>query len=151
MVCCEMSSKSAVVVVGPFFIASNLWVMFSTPDLGKIVAFYSEEAAEKQQTQQQQQRQGHWNLSSPDLAIEVAIVITKTLISPSGVFRRRSWLSTNWHSDMYQLLSMSEWNLLGRSDSDRKTHLRSRSTGDQTSKNSSFWRISCDGSACDWL
>ena len=58
------------------------------------------------------------------------------MIAGSGVFVEGVWLSTDWHSHVYQVLSMLEWNsFLRRSSSDRKTrNPRSRSNGDQTPK-----------------
>ena len=32
-------------------------------------------------------------------------------------FVKGGWLSTDWHGQVYQSLSLSEWNLFGRSDS----------------------------------
>ena len=95
-------------------------------------------------------------LSAPDRAIEVAIAIatriTETLTARSGVLCRGCWLSTDWGSQVYQRLSMSEWNLLGDPLAIPKPrNLRSRSNGDRTPKNSSFCRSSCDESVCDWL
>ena len=46
-------------------------------------------------------------------------------------------MSTDWHSQVYQLLPMSECKLLRRSENDQQTrNLRLRSNGDQTPKNS---------------
>ena len=62
-----------------FLVASNLWLMFSTPALGKVGAFSL--AAET--TAAAAAGAGSLDLSSPDRALEVAIaiVIAKTLIS----------------------------------------------------------------------
>ena len=61
--------------------------------------------------------QFHLQLIAPDRTIEVpdaiAIVTAKTLIARSGFFCQGGWLSTDWHSQVYQVLSMSEWNRLG--------------------------------------
>ena len=60
---------------------------------------------------------------------------TKTLIARSDVFCRGVLVnfSTDWHSQVYQLLSLIEWNLLGRWVSNRKArNLRSLSGGDRT-------------------
>ena len=75
-------------------------------------------------------KRGHYH-SALDRAIVVAIaiVIAKSLIARSGFCRRGGWLSTDWHT-LCQFLSMSEWNLLGRLDSDQKTqNLQSRLNG----------------------
>ena len=68
------------------------------------------------------------------------------------LFVEGGWLSTDWHSQVCHLVSMSAWNLLGCSDGDRKArNLRSRLNGDRTPKNSPSCRISGDRSVCDRL
>ena len=95
------------------------------------------------------------DLSALDRAIVVAIaiVIAKALITWSGVFCRGELVEHSLaQPSVPRNLPMSEWNLLGRSDSDRKLEICDR---DQMAighkKNSPFGRISCDRSICDRL